>query len=382
MKKSILITTIFSFMFFSSLQVNAQDNADTKTRSFNVNKGGTLNISLNAGDVKITTWNKNEVSVKIVSEDKEEINKIFSSLENNTVKISNKGNWGWGWTGDLIIYVSIPSEFNTEIKTQSGDVSQKGYLKGRANIFTAGGDITIEDVSGQTVLKSNGGDIRTGNVDDDLTLSTNGGDITTGNVKGKTIISTMGGSINVKNSGKDLNVNTMGGDIKIGDVGGKAEIKTMGGDISVKNISGNGSISTYGGDITLSGAKGLIEATTYGGDIRMNNITGSVKLDTKSGDIYLELNPSGNNQSEIKTMNGGIKLILPANAKAEIKATARDRGFGKYNNSDQNIISDFDSKTFVTDDRKNETQVTYLINGGGNGIELFSINGTIEIRKK
>lgn len=382
MKKSGVLLIVFTLLFGLSVPTNAQDGSEVRTKSFSVKKGGTLYVNLTEGDVIISTWNKNEVYIKIKSDDKEEISGISLTLNNNTVKISNRDGGGWGWSGDISVNVSIPSEFNIEVNTQSGDVSQNGDIKGTVTVFTAGGDIRLQGITGKTVLKSNGGDITTGNIGDDLLLSTNGGDVSTGYVSGTTNINTMGGDITVRTASKDLKVSTMGGDITLGDVGGKAEVKTMGGSISVKKISGDAIIDTYGGDISLSGATGNIEATTYGGNIRMSNISGAVNLDTKSGNIYLELNSMGNNNSKIKTMNGGIILKLPSNAKATVIATVKYRGKWRQDDEKYDIISDFKTSTI---DNKGDTGVTnavFQLNGGGNKIELYSINGNIEIRKK
>jgi len=384
MKKSGILLVVFILLIGLSVLTNAQDGSDIKTKSFNVKKGGTLYVNLTEGDVKISTWDKNEVYIKIKSDDRKKISGISLTLEDNTVKISNRDGGGWGWSGDITVNVSIPSEFNVEVNTQSGDVSQTGNLKGTATVFTAGGDIRLQGVTGKTVLKSNGGDITTGNIGDDLLLSTNGGDVNTGYVSGITNIKTMGGDITVTTASKDLIVTTMGGDINIGNVGGKAEVKTMGGSISVKKISGDAIIDTYGGDISLSGATGNIEATTYGGNIRMSNISGAVNLDTKSGDIYLELNPSENNNSKIRTMNGGVRIYLPSNTKATINATVSGRNYNEYRDRKpgNTIRSDFEAKSFTSNDRRDKIEAKYILNGGGKTITIISFNGNIEIRKK
>lgn len=393
MKKSNLTIKTFGILFCLSLMINAQsntglsqNNSGSKTKSFNVNKGGTLDVQISTGDIKIAVWDKNEVNIKIASEDKEDINGINATLENNTVKIRNDhSSWG-GLSGDISLTINIPSDFNVDINTQSGDIIQNGSLKGTANIFTSGGDIKTGDVSGQTNLKSNGGDITTGNIGDELTISTNGGDVRTGVVSGKLSINTMGGSINVNKADKDLNVNTMGGDINVGNVGGTADVKTMGGSIGIGKVSGNANINTYGGEISLSGATGNIEANTYGGNINLKNINGFVNADTKSGNIYIELNPSGGN-SKIKSLNGNVVLYLPSNAKVNVSATVISRPYNKNDETKEMmklIHSDFETINLSTVDlRGNKIIANYAINGGGkNYIEIYTINGSIQIKKK
>ena len=391
MKTSYLILKTFVILSFLPALINAQGNTGISqntrgTKFFNVNKGGTLNVSITSGDVRVTTWNKNEVNIKIDSDDKEDINNIKATLDGNTVTVKNNYSNSWGWSGDISLRVSVPSDFNTEIHTQSGDVVQTGSLKGTTTVFTAGGNIKVGDVSGRTTLKSNGGDITTGSIGDELTLSTNGGDVRTGTVGGEINISTMGGSINVSKADKDLSANTMGGDINVGNVGGTVDVKTMGGSIGLGKVSGNATMNTYGGDLSLSGANGDVEATTFGGSIRLTNVTGSVNANTKSGDVYIELTPSGNSSSKIKSLNGNVVLYLPANAKVNIMATVLARHYDRYNENElmDLIHSDFESKNLLTDDRRGDKIVAkYSINGGGsNNIEIYTVNGSIKIKKK
>ena len=61
----------------------------------------------------------------------------------------------------------------------------------------------------------------------------------------------------------------------------------------------------------------------------MTNVTGSVNADTKSGDVYIELTPSGNGSSKIKSLNGNVILYLPANAKVNIMATVLARHYNR-----------------------------------------------------
>lgn len=386
MKQSAKLLLLLTLLLSLPGLVNAQGE-ESVTKSFSVKRGGTLNVRLTSGDIRISTWDKNEVSLKISSDDKEEIDGITAKLEGNKIIISDRNSSSWGWSGDITLNISIPSEFNTEINTQSGDVTQTGSLKGTSTVFTAGGDIRLGDVTGKTTLKSNGGDITTGNVGGELLLSTNGGDVRTGTVNGKVDINTMGGSIDVKNAGNDLSVNTMGGDITVGNINGSADVKTMGGSIRIGKTSGNANINTYGGDISLSGASGNIEATTYGGNLNLKNINGSVNADTKSGNIYIDLNPSGNGNSKIKSLNGNVVLYLPVNAKVNIMATVLARHYNRYTEGELlNLIhSEFGEKNqLLTDGRRGDKIVAkYSINGGGSyNIEIYTVNGHIEIKKK
>jgi hypothetical protein len=48
----------------------------TRSKSFNVSKGGTIEISTSVGDIRISTWEKNEVYVNIEGLDDEDISQV------------------------------------------------------------------------------------------------------------------------------------------------------------------------------------------------------------------------------------------------------------------------------------------------------------------
>ncbi|MCZ6777178.1 MAG: hypothetical protein O7D34_12100, partial [Ignavibacteria bacterium] len=60
-KTQILFVTLLSVALISAT-ASAQERP-TKTESFTVSKGGTLEVSVDEGDIHIKTWGKDEVSV-------------------------------------------------------------------------------------------------------------------------------------------------------------------------------------------------------------------------------------------------------------------------------------------------------------------------------
>ncbi len=361
----------------ASFYVYANSNSEV-TKTFKVNKGGTLKVALAAGNISIETWNKDEVTVKVDGVDEEDRNLLDITQSGNTINVEFKGSGGWG-SNDVSI--SVPSEFNLNLNTNQGDIDLNNNLQGSFQAYTAGGDISLKDVSGKTNVKTNGGDVTAGNITGDLDLSTNGGNIKVGNVSGKGEVRTMGGSINMDNVSKDLNAKTFGGDINIGNIGGNAKISTMGGSINLKKISGNANVQTNGGNIKLLGASGYTKAKTLGGNISLYNITGSIDANTASGDIYAELTPSGKGQSSISTLNGKIKLLIDPNAKATVQADVKTGGWDSGDDSGKMIESDFPAKTYEKGNHGGNISGTYLINGGGDLIKLSTMNDKIEIKK-
>ena len=375
--KYLKLILLLVFLSAAALYVYANERSDG-SKTFKVNKGGTLKLSILTGDITIYSWDKNELNVTLEGADESDYNQLKMEQSGSTITVQS--NYSGGWSSSDV-KISLPSEFNIELKTNQGDVELNSSIKGYVNIFTGGGDITIKNVSGKAELKTNGGDIRTGNIYGNLDLSSNGGDINVGDVNGKGNIHTMGGSIRSGNISKDLTAKTFGGDITIGDIGGSADITTMGGSISLKKVAGSATVKTNGGNIKLLGATGFVKSKTLGGDINLYNITGTVDANTSSGNIYAELKPSGKGSSNLYTLNGGIKLMIDPNAKATVEAEVKLRGWDGSEDGEKMIESDFPAKSYENGSSSGNVNAAYLINGGGDLIKLTTMNEKIQIKK-
>lgn len=372
---ALLLIIAASFNLYDSKAEPNVDNSGNVSRSFKVNKGGTLKVSVNSGDVTIETWNKNEVYVRISDADDNQNNSLNIYQSGGTIIVQNNGS---GYYNSSDVRVSVPVEFNLDLKSNQGDIIVHNELKGNCQISTGGGDVTLGNVTGYANLKTNGGDIVAGNINGDLVLSTNGGDVTVRNIYGKGDIQTKGGEISVGNVGKYLYVKTFGGDIVTGDIGGSADVSTMGGNISVKKVSGSAKLSTNGGDVKILGSTGSTYARTYGGNLYLYNISGSINASTSSGDIYAELR-AVYGSSKLETMNGSVKFYIDPNAKATINVNVVTSGWG--GSDEKPVISEFPAKSYDANKYSGNVNATYKINGGGDTIVIKTINDSIELRK-
>ena len=389
------IRLIAALLFFSSVAVilKAADGEDV-TKSFKVNKGGTLKVNIITGDITVNTWNRNEVNVSIdnIDENQHNLLNIYQTGNNVTVQFN-----GSGYYGSSDVKVSVPSEYNLELETNQGDVQLTNNIKGSVRIDTRSGDISLAEVNGDLKILTNGGDINlssvtgnanattyggditTGIINGSLTLTTMGGDIHTQNITKKAFINTKGGTIVLKNVGGDLKAETNGGDVVVGDVDGDAYISTMGGSIHTKKVSGSATLKTNGGNIKLLGASGKTEARTYGGNLELYNVSGTVDATTNSGDIYIELKPGSSGTSSISSMNGGVKLFVDPSARTTMNAVAYGVQYG--GSITDYIKSDFPIKRSDTSEYSSSTKGTVVLNGGGSMINVRSDNDRIEIRK-
>ncbi len=374
----ILLAACALFTFTNAAE-KINDYQQERTKSFNVNKGGKLYINVNPGEIKITTWEKNEVVVKVRGLEDDEIDNVEMELKGNTVYVKYSPEWGWG--DDAEFMITVPLQFNVEAKTSGGDVKLNSNITGDVEISSMGGDVSASDIKGQARLSTQGGDVKVGNIFGSLNLNTMGGDIRVGDIKGDYAkVSTMGGDINIGKVSSGIGATTYGGDITIIGIGGNADIETMGGNIDLKDIKGNVKLETKGGNLSVKNASGSIKATTYAGEIELFGITGSIDARTMSGNITAEVNPSSGSSSKLFSQNGEVDLYLPSGAKADIEAEIKTWGNWKYMKDTYSIESDFPAKE-SSSKREKGIEKFYSVNGGGAKIKITTTNGNININK-
>jgi hypothetical protein len=348
-----------------------------KTKTFKVSQGGELSVQINPGDIIISTWDKEEVLVKIRGVDSDEVDDVEIKQSGNKIYVSNESGWG----GEVDAEVTIPVNFNVVANTTAGDIRIKSKIIGNVNLNTSGGDIITQDVRGQLSGNTAGGDVRVGNINGELLLGTQGGDIIAGNISGtNTKLNTMGGDIRFGKVDGDISVNTYGGDIHSAEITGSATTTTFGGDIVLQKVSGSVKMDTYGGDLYLTGSTGKVDAETKGGDIILKDIKAAITATTLGGEIHAELYPSGKGDSKLKSLGGDIIIKLPANAGVTINAKINLRG-NKYEREEHNFYSEFKDEIAKKSVDKKEISVYQKINGGGQTIYLETTNSDIRIIK-
>ena len=352
---------------------------DGRTKSFTVGKGGTLEVTVDGGDIRINVWDKNEVLVKVEGLDESDLKRLEMTQSGNDVRVELRNRWGSH--NNSRFDITVPSQYNATLHTSGGNIDVRGAMNGTVKGATSGGDVTLGNVtSGKVDLSTSGGNMRTGDIQVDVRLNTSGGDIELGNVGGEANVNTSGGNIKVKSVGKSLKANTSGGDIEIGDVGGEAKVSTSGGNIQVRKVSGSISMSTSGGDIELGGASGTVKAHTSGGNLKLENVSGSIDAATSGGDVTADLRPTGKGRSKLASSGGEITLSIPEDAKATIEATIRLQGWGRHN-KEYKVRSEFKEDTYDQRGDPDEIRAVYKLNGGGETIELKTVNSDINIKK-
>lgn len=350
--------------------------AGERTQSFPAKKGGALEVRADGGSITVRGWDKGEVFVRVRSLNEDQLKAV--SMSEGGGKVLVEFRWNNRSVEDMQFDISVPSSFDTDLKTAGGGITIEAPLTGTIKGNTAGGDIKLGNLGGVIRVETAGGGISAGEIAGDFTVRTAGGDVEVKGVTGEAEVSTAGGNISAGNVGKTLRASTAGGNIAIGKVGGEVTASTAGGNVKLESGQGHVSLSTAGGNISLNTAKGKISVNTAAGNVDLHDVAGSVNARTAAGDLKVTLDPSANESSSLQTSAGNIVLTLPEKARATVVARARGPFTGWGGKEDSQIRSDF---PITKAEARGEGQAEISVNGGGHHISLETMIGTITVKK-
>lgn len=142
-----------------------------------------------------------------------------------------------------------------------------------------------------------------------------------------------------------------------------------------------------GGDLVIENISGEIDANNTNGGIKINNVSGTVVAHALNDNVTVRMDKiTPGKPMSFSSLNGDIDVTFPADTKARLKLKS-EHG---------EIYSDFDLKMeassrqpMVEDNRSKggkykvqfDRAMYATINGGGQEIQLTTLNGKILIRK-
>ena len=267
-------------------------------KTYHISPGKQLRVEASVGDIMISTWDKDEVYIKVLGNQKaqDDVEFSFDANDDRVEVIAKKEGGFFNWFGfhgvSLRFEIKVPNQFNNRVST-------------------SGGDIKLADVAGNAHLKTSGGDLWIKNTTGDLKATTSGGDIVLDRNKGEISVTTSGGDIDAKNFDGNLYASTSGGDIKLKGTNSKVHAETSGGDIDLEYWGTNKGIdlSTSGGDIYIklpADFSASVRLSTSGGEVSTDIGVNNVKK-MSSHKLEGELNKGG---SPLHATTSGGDIIV------------------------------------------------------------------------
>ncbi len=264
---------------------------DCVEKSFAVASGGQLVVRADRGSIEVAAVESETVQVKITREaradSEEEAKKLLQNHEltfnhqGDKVEITAhlKGDRGF-WNGarnqiNVRFKISVPKKYNVDLKT-------------------AGGAITVPDLTGMVKVETAGGSLKIGRILGEVWARTGGGRIALGGATGAADLMTSGGGIEVTDVGSAITARTSGGSITARfatQPKGDCSLQTSGGSIHA-DLAGTIAVeikaATSGGRVTTD-----LPVTTTG-EQRSGHLQGTVngggpvlRLTTSGGSIHL-----------------------------------------------------------------------------------------------
>ena len=283
-------------MLANSSIIFGEDLRLIQEKNFSVKDWQNLYVKASGADVKVESWDKPEVNIKVYGNKRAAEKMEFDVYQDgDVVKViaKRKGsflNWSFG-SMQVKITATVPKNFNT-------------------NLESSGGDISIANLNGGFKLRTSGGDVSLMNTNGNLFTETSGGDIKIFDHKGTMHLSTSGGDILCKKVEGDLEASTSGGEIKLELANSKTEAKTSGGDIKIDYTGTNKGIfaSTSGGDVHIKLPADFKANAQYecSNEIE-NNFKNSKPLKVTRGYTSAELN-GGGERLNLKSSGGVITI--------------------------------------------------------------------------
>ncbi|MDR0428077.1 MAG: hypothetical protein LBH12_05690 [Dysgonamonadaceae bacterium] len=213
-------------------QANQSDNTQKKeiNKSFSVSVGGKLVVDNRYGNVTVTYWSKNEVSLRVVVEAnartegdaKEKLDQIDIQMQKsgNTVyaetSIKNLSNNGGNNRINIDYYINIPSKFAVDISQKYGSI----YLP--------------EKNMGRCTLSIKYGNIHAGSFTLPLSIEAGYSDINIDDVQDLRMDLSYCRNVEMKN-GKNLNIDSKYSNLNIGNIE-KLKLEKKYGNLTVQSV--------------------------------------------------------------------------------------------------------------------------------------------------
>lgn len=258
--------------------------------------GKKLRMNVYAGGVKIETWSKNEVEVKVYGNDNAENYFTYtanSDDEGVVIKSEKKSDFSSKKNFNLTteFKISIPANYSVDVITGGGNVSVSN-LTGEIKINTAGGNLKLNKITGDVNATTSGGNLKYEDILGNINSSTSGGNVRIFKFNGNLNVATSGGNMELEGMNGSVDASTSGGNIKLQYAGKNngIELNSSAGNISVRvpeDFDAEADLYTSVGSINSDFAKVDNETMSSKLKVKLNNGGNLLKCVTSAGNISL-----------------------------------------------------------------------------------------------
>ncbi len=285
----VLATLVAGLVLSGSIAANERVS---ETRS--IAADGLLRVENTAGEVVVTAWDKNEVSIeaKLGDEAKElEISETSNGLM--LVVINRSTNFGMDGT---VIRLKVPTGVSLEIAGVSADIEVEGVDGAHQQLESVSGDIDLISESPRVEAQTVSGDIKYNGTASRCHVESVSGDIAVSGAGGEVTISTVSGEVSLTDSSIERGrFEAVSGDLEL--------------EVSVAE-SGRLTADNMSGDIILSLAEDQpleVSAQTFSGDIS-SDFGRAGGGSHGPGSVLEHASPDGGATIRLESFSGDIQI--------------------------------------------------------------------------
>ncbi len=257
-----------------------------------------LFVEIGSGEVHVTAADVDQTTIEVTGPHADEV--TVEQHKHEIVVIAPKRVGFLTGSRDLRVEARIPTNSELSTRLGSADLTATGTL-GWVKLYTGSGDVSVETVSAETVVKTGSGDIEMGVVDGAANIASGSGDINVQRLQAPAQVSTGSGDIEIGYAGAALSVKSGSGDLKVHDATGDVQLSSGSGDLLVDRFpAGKLTAKNASGDIKVGIPAGVpvwTDVSSVSGRVR-SSLEGAgqpvegqdyveVRAKTVSGDVVL-----------------------------------------------------------------------------------------------
>lgn len=251
--------------------------------------GGVVELSLISGEIKVTSWNRDQVRVHATSEGG------LLQFDASSGRVSLSVRSQHGNMGDTEYQVTIPAGARLITHSVSADITTDGGTDVEAR--SVSGDVSVSDATGRATMESVSGGLKARNVGRGLRASTVSGDLEANDITGDIDAQSTSGDIVLGGTKSSfVHTQTVSGETRFGgtvDRAGRYEFHSHSGDIqlAVPSTGVTFDVNTFSGDLQSDYPMTLQPGSEVGQKHMEFSINGGgarVTAETFSGDITVE----------------------------------------------------------------------------------------------
>ena len=287
-------TALLLFLACASASATADTTFD---RNVPAQPRGAVDISNVSGDVRVSSWDRAEVSVHAELSGGIEQLDVSSEGGRTVIRVPQSHSSGRG--GEAHLQVKVPKDSELTVSAVSADLTTAGALgvqrlntvSGDVTAELAGADLELQTVSGNVHLKGHGQPAR-------LHVRTVSGDLHLEHGAGDLEASTVNGNLEASlDTARSVRARTTSGDVRFEGTlarGASVDATSVSGNVTVRASAEGGyayEVSSFSGDIGDCFNATAERTSKYGPGTRLEGTRGDgaghVRVKTMSGDIQL-----------------------------------------------------------------------------------------------